>query len=170
MAEAMQGEVVANAVHATYGFTRTMDRHREDHVQEVLKQANDELRSLLRQRSELVKRIGTIKQTIAGLANLYGQDVLGSEILELFIEKRPKSAHRGFTRMCRLVLMESNRPMSARDVCEQISERDPAMISRHRDPMASVTTVLNRLTAYGEAEAVILQNGRRAWQWVSEGS
>jgi hypothetical protein len=31
-----------------------------------------------------------------------------------------------------------------------------------------VTTVLNRLVAYGEAKAVVLDNGRRAWQWITE--
>jgi hypothetical protein len=31
-----------------------------------------------------------------------------------------------------------------------------------------VTTVLNRLVAYGEAKAVSLDNGRRAWEWVAE--
>jgi hypothetical protein len=30
-----------------------------------------------------------------------------------------------------------------------------------------VTTVLNRLASYGEAEAVVV-NGRRAWQWAAE--
>jgi len=35
-----------------------MDHTREDHVQQVVRQANEELRSLLRQRAELVKRIG----------------------------------------------------------------------------------------------------------------
>jgi hypothetical protein len=33
--------------------------------------------------------------------------------------------------------------------------------------MASVTTVLNRLVDYGEAQAVVA-NGRRAWRWVAE--
>jgi hypothetical protein len=28
--------------------------------------------------------------------------------------------------------------------------------------------VLNRLVAYGEAKAVALDNGRRAWQWVAD--
>jgi hypothetical protein len=42
------------------------------------------------------------------------------------------------------------------------------MLARHKDPMASVTTVLNRLVAYGEAKAVSLENGRRAWRWVSD--
>jgi len=170
MGEAMQGEVVTDAVYARYGFTRTMDRGHEDHVQEVLRQAHEELRSLLRQRAELVKRIGTVKQTIAGLVNLFGKEVMNAELLELVADRRPKRAHRGFTRMCRLVLMENNHPMSARDICGKICERDPAMISHHRDPVASVTTVLNRLTAYGEAHAVTLQNGRRAWEWLSEES
>jgi hypothetical protein len=30
-----------------------------------------------------------------------------------------------------------------------------------------VTTVLNRLVEYGEAEAVV-SNGRRAWRWVAD--
>jgi hypothetical protein len=31
-----------------------------------------------------------------------------------------------------------------------------------------VTTVLNRLVEYGEALSVVRENGRRAWQWVSD--
>jgi hypothetical protein len=40
------------------------------------------------------------------------------------------------------------------------------MIAHHKDSLASVTTVLNRLVEYGEARAVTLENGRRAWLWV----
>jgi hypothetical protein len=53
-------------------------------------------------------------------------------------------------------------------VCDQIQERIPPMLARHKDPMASVTTVLNRLVEYGEAQAVLLNNGRRAWRWIAE--
>jgi hypothetical protein len=42
------------------------------------------------------------------------------------------------------------------------------MLARHKDPMASVTTVLNRLVDYGEAQPVVLSSGRRAWQWIAE--
>ncbi|MFZ0321918.1 MAG: hypothetical protein WAL56_22525, partial [Candidatus Sulfotelmatobacter sp.] len=56
----------------------------------------------------------------------------------------------------------------AREVCDRIQEKMPPMLERHKDPMASVTTVLNRLVAYGEAKAVALESGRRAWQWVAE--
>jgi hypothetical protein len=39
---------------------------------------------------------------------------------------------------------------------------------RHKDPLASVTTVLNRLVEYGEARTVLRDNGRRAWEWVAD--
>ena len=64
--------------------------------------------------------------------------------------------------------MDSSQPLSARDVCDRIQQKTPPMLARHKDPMASVTTVLNRLVAYGEAKAVVLDNGRRAWQWITE--
>jgi len=67
-----------------------------------------------------------------------------------------------------MILMEAGRAMSARDVCDQIGQKMPPMLARHKDPMASVTTVLNRLVEYGEAQAVLLSNGRRAWLWVAD--
>jgi hypothetical protein len=42
------------------------------------------------------------------------------------------------------------------------------VLLRHKDPLASVTTVLNRLVEYGEAKAVVRENGRRAWEWVAD--
>ena len=48
----------------------------DPHVQEVVRAAHEELRQLMRQRAEVMKRIGTVKQTIVGLANLFGDGVL----------------------------------------------------------------------------------------------
>jgi len=137
------------------------------HVEEVVRQAHEELRQLLHQRAEVMRRIGTIKQTIAGLANLFGDGVLSDELLEL-VDRKTNGRQPGFTKACRMVLMDANRALSARDVCERIQQRMPPLLERHKDPMASVTTVLNRLVAYGEAKAVSLDNGRRAWQWVAD--
>jgi Fe2+ or Zn2+ uptake regulation protein len=67
-----------------------------------------------------------------------------------------------------MILMEANRALSARDVCDRMQEKAPPILARHKDPIASVTTVLNRLVAYGEAKAVALENGRRAWKWVAD--
>ena len=137
------------------------------HVQEVIRQAHEELRQLLQQRSDVMRRIGTIKQTIAGLANLFGDDVLSDELLEL-VDRKSSGRQPGFTKACRTALMDSKYPLSARDVCDRLAQKAPPMLARHKDPMASVTTVLNRLVAYGEAKAVTLDNGRRAWRWVAE--
>ena len=60
----------------------------DPHVQEVVKTAHEELRQLMRQRAEIMKRIGTLKQTISGLANLFGDDILGEDLLELIDLRR----------------------------------------------------------------------------------
>jgi hypothetical protein len=146
---------------------RTIANPGNGHVEEVVRQAHEELRQLLQQRAEVMRRIGTIKQTIAGLANLFGDAVLSDELLEL-VDRKSSGRQPGFTKACRMVLMDANRALSARDVCDRIQEKAPSLLARHKDPMASVTTVLNRLVAYGEAKAVALENGRRAWQWVAD--
>jgi len=147
--------------------TVTSARYDVAHVQEVIRQAHEELRQLMQQRADIMKRIGTVKQTIAGLANLFGDGVLNEELSEL-IDRKSNGRQPGFTKACRMILMESGRAMSARDICEYFQQKMPAMLERHKDPMASVTTVLNRLVEYGEAQAVLTSAGRRAWQWVAE--
>ncbi len=145
----------------------TLLNNGDPHVHEVVKTAHEELRQLMRQRAEIMKRIGTLKQTIAGLANLFGDDILGEDLLEL-VDRKTGGRQPGFTKACRMVLMEAGRALTVREVCERIQDRMPAVLMRHKDPLASVTTVLNRLVEYGEAQSVIRDNGRRAWQWVAD--
>jgi hypothetical protein len=115
------------------------------HVQEVIRSVERELYGLLQQRGEVMKRIGTIKQTLAGLANIFGDAVLSDELLT-FLDRKPSSRQPGFTRACRVVLMEAGAPLGARQVCEQLQRKFPEVLERgHKDPIASVTTVLNRL-------------------------
>src|ERR1700733_3735125 len=52
----------------------------DPHVQEVVRAAHEELRQLMRQRADVMKRIGTVKQTIVGLAHLFGDDVLSEGV------------------------------------------------------------------------------------------
>ena len=146
---------------------RSLPGSSDPHVQEVVKAAHEELRQLMRQRADVMKRIGTVKQTIVGLANLFGDEVLSEELLEL-VDRKSGGRQPGFTKACRMVLMEAARPLGAREVCEHIQQRIPPVLLRHKDPLASVTTVLNRLVEYGEARTVVRENGRRAWQWVAD--
>lgn len=137
-------------------------------AQQVVKAAHEELLQLMRQRAEIMKRIGTVKQTISGLANLFGDTVLGDDLLEL-IDRKPNGRQPGFTKACRRVLMEMRRPLGAREVCVELERCAPAILARHKDPLASVTTVLNRLVDYGEARSLSNERGRRVWEWISDG-
>jgi hypothetical protein len=136
-------------------------------AQQVVRAAHEELLQLVRQRADIMKRIGTVKQTIAGLADLFGDEVLGDDLLEL-IDRKPNGRQPGFTKACRRVLMEVRRPLGAREVCVELESYAPAILARHKDPLASVTTVLNRLVDYGEARSLSNDRGRRVWEWISE--
>jgi hypothetical protein len=65
------------------GSAQKLSRPNDAYVQEVLRQAQRELRDLLRERADIMKRIGTVKQTIVGLANMFGNEVLDGELLDL---------------------------------------------------------------------------------------
>jgi chorismate mutase len=136
------------------------------HVQEVIRSAKDELNQLLRDRAAIMKRIGTIKQTLAGLANLFGDSVLSEDLLEQL--GRKSRLQQGFTRACRLVLMEASVPLGIREACEELRRTAPGVLERHKHPTASVATVFNRLVQYGEARSFRNVRGRRVWQYIAE--
>jgi len=148
------------------GFAENPAGARAEGVQRVLRQVQNELRDLLEKRAEVTHRIGAVKRTIVGLASVFGDQTLTDELRELVdggsVERKP-----GLTKACRRVLMEASQAMSVREVHDQLHTRDPDLLAAHKDPMASVTTVLNRLADYGEAQRVVLGNGRRAWQWAA---
>jgi len=137
------------------------------HVQDVIRRAEGELRQLIEERAEVTKRIGTVKQTIVGLANLFGDGILDAALLDL-VDRKSGSRQPGITRACRRVLMEAERPMSARDVCDEMQRTAPALLSRHKDPMATINTILSRLVEYGEATLLPGDRGQRCWLWAAE--
>jgi hypothetical protein len=151
------------AVNGSNGHSQAADLH----VQEVIRSAERELHELLERRAELMKRIGTIKQTLAGLANIFGDCVLSDQLLT-FLDRKSSSRQPGFTRACRVVLMEAKKPLGARLVCVALQQRFPEVLERHKDPIASVTTVLNRLADYTEARCSLDASGRRVWEWIAE--
>jgi hypothetical protein len=134
-------------------------------VQVVFKAAHDEMRRLIQQRVEITQRIGTIKQAIVGLCNLFGDDGLSDDLRELVngkaVPRRP-----GITQACRKVLTDARCPLTARNVCEQIQQTMPDLPCA-KNLLAEVTTVLSRLAQYGEAR-IVPCNGSRAWVWVSD--
>lgn len=157
----------SQVVTAVHGLVLNRSEIESASVQEVLRQAQEELRGLLQQRADLMRRIGTVKQTICGLANLFGDGILSEELLQM-VDRKPPGRGPGFTQACRTVLMEAQRPLTVREVCAWMQDRMPTVLERHKDPLASLTTVLNRLVEYGEAEGTRNERGRRAWVWSAE--
>jgi hypothetical protein len=137
------------------------------HVREVIDAAERELHELLRQRAEIMRRMGTIKQTLVYLARTFGDDVLNSDVLALLGRGAPRKQP-GFTRACRTVLMEAGMPLEARQGYRELARRFPDLVERHKDPMASVTTVFNRLVTYAEVRSFLNAKGRRVWEWIAE--
>jgi hypothetical protein len=136
-------------------------------VHEVLRQVHGELRHLLQQRAELVRRICMVKKTIVGLATLLGDAALSDELQEL-VGGGKGLRKPGLTQACRTILMKAGQVVSAREVHDQIQEEYPAILAGHKDSMASVTTILSRLASQGEAQILSVGAGRRAWKWAAE--
>lgn len=130
-------------------------------VQVIVKAAHEELRRLTRQRAEIMKRIGTIKQTIAGLFNLFGDEELSDDLREL-VTGKATAQRPGLTQACRTVLMETGCPVTAREVCEQIQQRTMSDLPCSKNLLAAVGTVLSRLVQYGEARVAPRYKGPRA--------
>ena len=136
------------------------------HVLHVVQQAERELHELTKERAGIAKRILSVKQTIIGLANLFGDDILDSALLDLF-DRKGSSRRPGITLACRRILMEAGHPMSARDVCDGIQRTSPALLAHHKYPMATIYTILGRLVYYGEVTGLHGDRGERSWQWAA---
>lgn len=137
-----------------------------DSIEEVLHAAQSRLQELMLQRAEIVRRIGAIKRTIVGVTKLCGDEAL-SENARQILRNNGALKPAGLTDSCRRVLLEAQRPLSARAICMELEKRGGSVLAHHKDPVASVTTILNRLARYGEASAMV-EDGRTAWYWLSE--
>jgi hypothetical protein len=137
------------------------------HVQEVIRSAERELIELFQQRSEIMRRIGTIRQLLNGLVNLFGESVVDPQLLAA-LDRGVSGRRSGFTRACRTVLMESNRPLRTREATEILQRRFPELVGRHKDLAASATTVFHRLARYAEVRCSLDEEGVRVWEWVRE--
>jgi hypothetical protein len=132
-------------------------------VEKVIKLASGELQDLLRQRAAIIKRLAILRRTITGLAEMFGSDVLTDELLALIKPPSHGTRGTGLTDACRAALSKSTQPLTAREVVESIRIDNDAVIRNHKDPVASVTSILHRLGSYGEATTKLSHSGRRIW-------
>jgi len=64
--------------------------------------------------------------------------------------------------------MEAVTPLEARHGLRELQRKFPELVERHKDPVASVTTVFNRLVGYSEVRSFRNGKGRRVWEWIAE--
>jgi hypothetical protein len=137
-----------------------------EHARVVIEQAEMELRELFKERAKVTRRIGSLKRTIVGLVEIFGDDVILDTELSRLIDRKSRTRRSGITLACRKILTETHRPMSNRDLCDEIQRTAPALLAHHKDPLATVNTILNRLASYGEAIASSGVRGQRVWLWA----
>jgi hypothetical protein len=136
------------------------------HAVEVVRAAQQELDTLMRQRTEIMKRIGAVKQTLVGLTSIFDCSAVMKEISGAEGTETLGPHLTGLTNACRMALLQAGIPLRPHQVRDRLRFQG-LTLENHRDPVATVTTVLRRLGQYGEARAVISPDGKRAWQWVT---
>jgi hypothetical protein len=89
-------------------------------VEQVIKLAAGESQDLLTQRAALLRRLATLRRTIAGLAELFGDGIMSRDLQVLIKLPTQRIRQIGLTEACRAVLSESPQPLTARDVVARI--------------------------------------------------
>jgi hypothetical protein len=133
----------------------------------VAKRAEDELSALLEERATATERIQEIKRLLLGLAKVFGVQVL-SESTSRLLYSQTKHGKRGPTDACRQVILEADRPLRPAEICREVQAKD-GVLENHKDPVASVTTIMTRLCEYGEVRHVLTPDGHKAWESTAAG-
>jgi hypothetical protein len=126
----------------------------------------DELKALCARRAAIGKRVSVLRQTIAGLADLFGPVAVDDDLRDLVadFQRKPVRAHAGLTDSCRQILQDSSQPLTLQQILRQFQEKYPAALAHHKRPSTSLRNVLNRLVSYGEAVQELTGDGLLAWK------
>jgi hypothetical protein len=143
---------------------------KSEDLDRIVNWIQQELKVLRMEHSAILKRIGIIKKTVTGLADVFGPAVLTVEMQSLLSVRTVARDHSrpGPTALCRQLLKESADPLTVREIVGRIQEKHPGALAHHRDPSVSLRIVLRRLVTYREAEEVLSAKGLRAWKWLAK--
>jgi hypothetical protein len=131
----------------------------EGKIEDVIQTLEKELVKLRAQRASISSRIASISQIALRLKRLCKS---AKDLPSPGRDRRP-----GVTKACRRVLMEARGvPLTIQDVFRAIQTRLAPDILGHKDPRASVATILKRLVEYGEVETLTNSEGKRAFRRI----
>ena len=126
-----------------------------------------ELRTLNLRKDSLSERIAAIKQTITGLAKLFGAEAVNQQLPSAGFSEPPgrRRAHRGLTESCRQLLRSCpGRAFPLVEIVRHIRGSRPALLDHHKYPTQSLRVIMKRLVMYGEAVEVFVDVDRLAWK------
>jgi hypothetical protein len=138
-----------------------------EHVEQVVGRIQRELQTLRTEHAAIAKRIGLIKNTIAGLAEVFGPGVVGPELQGPKVQPAKRRRSRGLTDACRQLLRETSEPQTLKQMSTRIQESYPTLVTHHRYPTTVIQMMLRRLVMYGEAEEIDAGAGTRSWKSAS---
>ncbi|HZR55547.1 MAG TPA: hypothetical protein VFA74_01635 [Terriglobales bacterium] len=140
-----------------------MPIRRDDEVEQLIQEMKRDLYALYTERTAIDRRMDTIKKGLVGLATLYGREALSLDFLQC-VDPAQNRKRTGITEMCRSIIKESHAPLSSTEIHRKIKETNPDLLITHKNPGASVQTVLRRLVKQGQAQVVSNKNGELAWK------
>ena len=131
-----------------------------------------ELQGLKARSAEISQRLRKVRQIVIGLAEIVNVDDLDEEMKSLLFDNRSdrRAPIPGLTHLCRWLM--KGRPAHAftiEEFFQYVRQNHPALLAHHKQPKATIKTMLTRLVAYGEIVEVSVQNDRRRWK-VAPGS
>jgi hypothetical protein len=138
-------------------------------IERVVAWAQAELDLLSLKRAAIAMRVRVIKNTIVGLADVFGSTLTDEELRTLpptLPVRRTARPCRGLTQACRLTLRGSSTPLTTQELCRRIEETHPEILARQKEPRVSVTVVLRRLVNYGEVYDNVDEANTRTWLWI----
>jgi hypothetical protein len=124
----------------------------------------EEMSSLQKELQQIEQEISAVKSTLYGLSVIFGKEVFPQQLLESLHPKYSPKV-RGLTAACQSVLVKTPHPCSVSAVCNLVRAVNPLLLVHHRNPRASVMTVLRNFAKRGQVVRRT-ENGRSAWQWV----
>ncbi len=131
----------------------------------ALSQAKQDLARCLTQRQKIDHKVARLQAVIGQL-----QDLCAEQDQKHFwggIERVVKAdLNRGITETARVLLKELSLPMTASDLRTRIEARK-LNLSRYKNPLAVIHTVLRRLVKSGEVKVIPQKYGKKAYQWIS---
>src|SRR6185437_10216470 len=136
-----------------------------DYLRPSGQRIQEEMSSLQKELKQINEEISAVKTTLYGLSIIFGEEVFSQPLLRA-LRSKPSGKVRGLTAACEAVLVKTTHPCSVSTVCNLVRAVNPLLLIHHRNPRASVMTVLRNFARRGQVVRKT-EYGRSVWQWVN---